>query len=356
MKIRLPDPWPFDEDLNALAKRADKLFIFASTAVRFISNKIVNNPQKQLKALLSSSPGLTKLSELDKLYLSILQPLIDEDSEDVFETFHTVVGSLLVLRADLSLHDLDQLLGYDSGQARSTLVPLQSFVIIPPSDSESASFYHPSFYDFLTSKGRCPEPKLRIDVKKLDQHVAIQCLKTMNTDLDFEGLSQNKPVPNLVDRITPHLHYSCVYWANHLSYSDRGSIEISLLLEEFLCTHLLRWFEVLSVKEQIPVAVTIIQSAKKWAVSTISTCKASSHGCSLDSHILVVLRKLSICYTTLIGLHYPFVTLCQQAQNTYTNLHYYFVLSRRRSGNSMGVACLIPSHLSKANLNDGRHV
>lgn len=67
--------WPSDNDLEALVELADGLFIFAATAVKFLSRKGAFSPKKQLARLLSTtSPALesSPYKHLDVLYSQVL--------------------------------------------------------------------------------------------------------------------------------------------------------------------------------------------------------------------------------------------------------------------------------------------
>ncbi|KZP15585.1 hypothetical protein FIBSPDRAFT_867154 [Athelia psychrophila] len=60
--IRLP--WPSNEDLQALEQKSDKLFIFASTLVDFITDGKGAPPDQKLKIVLNLHAGLDPLYDL----------------------------------------------------------------------------------------------------------------------------------------------------------------------------------------------------------------------------------------------------------------------------------------------------
>ena len=108
----LPLGWPSKEQIQALVEMAIPLFIFASTACRYIGDER-DNPKKRLEIFLQYQTT-NKVSRLDKTYLPILNHLFDDedelDKERQTSEFREVVGSIIVLESPLSIPSLAHLL------------------------------------------------------------------------------------------------------------------------------------------------------------------------------------------------------------------------------------------------------
>jgi hypothetical protein len=69
--------WPGDVKRGVLVEKSNGLFIWASTAVKFIADPDIENPTRQLQRLLNGStaagPGNSPWVDLDMLYLQVLQ-------------------------------------------------------------------------------------------------------------------------------------------------------------------------------------------------------------------------------------------------------------------------------------------
>lgn len=78
-KARGLKSWPSSDDLNALVVLANGLFIFAATAVKFLSHKGFFGPKEQLATLLCSKSLIYKSlhKHLDVLYLQVFSNMTD---------------------------------------------------------------------------------------------------------------------------------------------------------------------------------------------------------------------------------------------------------------------------------------
>ena len=87
-------PWPLSDELTSLVKKSLGLFIYASTAVKFIEDKDAI-PHKRLEMVLDND-GSWECTDLDKLYTQILSvcPNINH--------LCLVVGAVILLRTPLS--------------------------------------------------------------------------------------------------------------------------------------------------------------------------------------------------------------------------------------------------------------
>ena len=116
----LPLGWPSKEQIQALVQMAIPLFIFASTACRYIGDER-DNPKKRLEIFLQYQTT-NQVSRLDKTYLPILNHLFDDedelDKERQTSEIREVVGSIIVLESPLSIPSLAHLLNIPKGPDR----------------------------------------------------------------------------------------------------------------------------------------------------------------------------------------------------------------------------------------------
>ena len=102
-----PPPWePRLKDLDALVRVAGKLFIIASTAVRFILDTTELNPRSQMARLLDGfdEEQINQRPEqaLDNVYLQVLRSAVPPGSRNhIVNRFQTVVGTIVLLRDSL---------------------------------------------------------------------------------------------------------------------------------------------------------------------------------------------------------------------------------------------------------------
>jgi hypothetical protein len=108
--------WPVDVEqlkekvLNDLVKRAGELFIWASTACRFIRAEGEGgvNQADRLELILSSTSN-NSLQPIDNLYLTVLRNKFDENNPKVMHGLRSVMGGILAAKIPLSKMALDKL-------------------------------------------------------------------------------------------------------------------------------------------------------------------------------------------------------------------------------------------------------
>ncbi|KAG8963667.1 hypothetical protein FRC00_005473 [Tulasnella sp. 408] len=136
-------PWPSGPALRKLVDRAGILFIFASTAIKFVQSGKRKDPETRLELLLKEGPskGGSPYRDVDTLYAQVLQYALLANEEDAEyndiensqETFSIVLGAIVLIRDPLSSESLDSLLSLKHGSTRRVLLHLHSILIIPES-------------------------------------------------------------------------------------------------------------------------------------------------------------------------------------------------------------------------------
>jgi hypothetical protein len=153
--------WPASKQRMALIDGAHGLFIWASTAMRFINGQ---DPSRRLNTLLASAADdhvlLQPSTLLNRLYLTVLDVIPHEDLNDL-NLFHRVVGGIVTLLKPQTLSVLGALLDDGRGQHQTcgviqdVLSMLRSIIFLPDPQDDSLQpirFMHPSFVNFLHSK------------------------------------------------------------------------------------------------------------------------------------------------------------------------------------------------------------
>jgi hypothetical protein len=230
------------------------LFIFAATAVKFISNP-QHQSERRLSRLIESLASNSDLGLLDALYAVILQDAISDDDgnkdEEVQRRIYKLLAMIIFSQEGLSFTAMTMLGGFNDGELRVDLVALSSVV----SSIDHIHFYHSSFLDYLCSDRR------QHPVLPRDGHTALAngCLLVISVNLQGQnicqlddGLCLNDDIANLKARtdyfIPSGLRYACVYLMQHLSYVDVPfDPSVRHGLDSFCRGHVLHWVEALSL-------------------------------------------------------------------------------------------------------------
>ncbi|KIL56963.1 hypothetical protein M378DRAFT_423551 [Amanita muscaria Koide BX008] len=254
------------EEIGSLVGAAGRLFIIASTAVRYIFDKSASNPAAQMQKLLRAftrylTPD-TPFKDLDQFYTVILRNAVPENCHnvDTISRYQSVVGAIVFVQRPLPVSALAQLINIDVVEIREVLDNLQSVILLGSDDVPR--IYHKSFPDYLTDEARCKDPRLRIDTKICHIHIATRCFEIMDKGLKRNVLGLGDPArfmsnedglkedgirdERIQEKIPQQLRYACVYWVNHLEVNVEDEVLMNGL-EKFVDGHMLYWFEVLSL-------------------------------------------------------------------------------------------------------------
>jgi hypothetical protein len=183
VKHHLQANWTSERDMGQLVEQADGIFIYTTTAIRFLdgnqdSESAGSRPQSsppgdRLQALLASPGGSrSHLSKLDQLYLLIM----DQVPKD------TLPLTLLVLSARhfTNAHTipvLSSVLGIPEVDIRSSLRTLHPVVEETGDSSHSLRYIHTSFIDFLVAVERST-PEYCIKTRIICTRLYFACVGT----------------------------------------------------------------------------------------------------------------------------------------------------------------------------------
>ncbi|KAJ7440603.1 hypothetical protein FB451DRAFT_1191514 [Mycena latifolia] len=141
----VPSPWPEAEIVQQIVRNSSGYFIYASTVVKFIDDKLFHPPDcldiiLGIRHSISRSP----FNPLDQLYIQILS--------GVPEDLHPQLLRILVfVKEGVSLRQIGQLLELQPGELRLIFRGLYSVIHVPEYDWDDVSAHHASFLDFLNN-------------------------------------------------------------------------------------------------------------------------------------------------------------------------------------------------------------
>ncbi|KAG8920783.1 hypothetical protein FRC02_000699 [Tulasnella sp. 418] len=124
------ETWPPEGSLKVLARMAEGLFSFASTAMSYIRNR----PHENMDILLAGSGSqktLYPFRYLDFLYRQALLPYEPNSpegySEEVIQTLRNVLGAVAVMMEPLPIRSLESFLQLDEGTFELSIRPFPTF-------------------------------------------------------------------------------------------------------------------------------------------------------------------------------------------------------------------------------------
>jgi len=252
--------WYTQLDIEALVQQSCGLFIFASTALKYILDRANDEGRRDRLRKVTSAigHGMALTAPLDQIYELVLTAASRPDrvDDDELTDMRRVLACILTARASLSIRALADLIEVSPGNLRGTLERLPSLVYVPDNDIEPGiRTLHASFGDYMFDRAAS---HIRIIAAFGHDILASGCLRRMaQDDLCFNvSRSQSSFEPNTEDApdwIPLSLLYACLHWAHHLdAASDASALgeEVGQVFQE----KLLFWLEVLSVTKKLSVA------------------------------------------------------------------------------------------------------
>ncbi|CEL59035.1 Vegetative incompatibility protein HET-E-1 OS=Podospora anserina GN=HET-E1 PE=4 SV=1 [Rhizoctonia solani AG-1 IB] len=273
-----------DDQIAKLVADAGVLFIYAATAVRYISDSgFSRNPYGRLQNVLEASGTGPKLKNkaIDELYTVILRAALEDkaidetERGDILQILHTVVAAQepLTVRALSGLLQLD-----NEDRVRASIRPLWS-VLHVTGGNQLVTTLHASFPDYMLSHERATD--YYCDRKLYDGILARLCLDCIATttprfnlcglessfvlDRDVDGLDQK-----VQKAVSPHLLYACRYWINHLA-TTYGTADLVLQVQNYISKHLLLWLEVMNLSQNTQMAIDVMRRTDEWATANTAS-------------------------------------------------------------------------------------
>ncbi|KAJ7089464.1 WD40 repeat-like protein [Mycena epipterygia] len=259
---------PGEESIKALVELSGGLFIWASTAIKFLKSY---RPNERLNILLSqhSTRGFT----LDALYSVALRDSAPWHTDKEFaEEARAVLLCVVLGRVPMTDETIDMILAFEKGSSANVLVYLAC--VIEWTGGNKARTLHASFTDYLTDPTRSGGEPWSINPKVDNLPLSLGCLHILNSELQFNicrlenSHYLNVEVPDIFLRVTtnvsPQLAYSCCFWANHIQETPLDETVLQAV-EKFMHCKALYWLEVLSLLGQVPIATVALGFAGDYA-------------------------------------------------------------------------------------------
>ena len=275
--------WPTPSDVNTLCEKAAGLFIYASTAVKFVASTYYPPPKERLSLIISLPQSTVHEGKLgiDLLYTQILEqafPNADLDQEGLYSNFRSVVGMVLLVLNPLSIKAFSTLLGISG--IPTTLRPLHSVLLFSDElNPEPIRVFHKSFPDFLMDSTRCKDKRFFINPFVHHQEILFLCLNLMEKKLKrnickLDNYTLLSEVGDIFVRreefIGSALEYACRFWVKHLMgvpTSGHDVEEVCKKIDEFFTMRLLFWIEVLIIMGNLDAGVYAINDIQQWYIS-----------------------------------------------------------------------------------------
>ncbi|KAB5587972.1 Vegetative incompatibility protein HET-E-1 [Ceratobasidium theobromae] len=266
---------PTPSQIERLAERSGKLFIYAATLVCYVQpNGRPVDPHKRLNSVLSITTTPTgQYAKIDLLYATVLEEALEEKGleKGEVEVLRLVLHTAVCVQEPVNIETLAALIRQSElEQVEVALQPLLS-VLHFSHTTRVVSTLHASFPDFMFNPGWLG--KYFCNVGDHGQLLARQCFEAMKNQLRFNicnlesSFLADKDVLNLKkrvdDAISPSLSYSCRYWGDHLR-SAAMSNELCQALFDFLSVRLLFWMEVMNLKHEMGVGAGVLLKARSW--------------------------------------------------------------------------------------------
>jgi hypothetical protein len=265
----VPKPWPSDNDLSRMVELSSGLFVWASTALKFIKY-MHDKPTKRLKLILDAdhdSNAQASFAGLDQLYSQVLKG-VNQENRSLLER---VITTIVLLFDPLPVDGLETLIQLSTGDVLLVLQQLHSIIFVP-NDKESDTpvrIFHSSLRDFYLDENRSNEHF--IDAPKWHGVITRACLRILSEEL--KGCLRDRHDPELYGgrgKLTVDgkgdckaLRYACLYWTSHLSRAQPSEL-IENELKTFISKFLVDWLEVLSFIARFNKAVPSIQQVTEW--------------------------------------------------------------------------------------------
>jgi len=280
----LEDGWPPSTEVDVVVGNANRLFIYAATAIRYVKEDS-GNPRMRLSEMASTSQVGKETSDrsslttelIDGLYKTILERALDRLNQVENKLVRMILKLIVCAQTPLTLDGIANLVKasgdfvheIQTSCVRTALKLLHSVISIPMDGDGMATTFHASFPDFLFDSRRCGSINY-IPFRQSHQDIARMCLLFMDKFLTVDNITGSdrwETVDAIIQQekiekwIPSALAYACMFWGSHIDANDEIE-SLSTELDGFFTHQVLRWLEVLSLLRRLDVGVEVLERMK----------------------------------------------------------------------------------------------
>jgi hypothetical protein len=254
-----------DVDIRTLVQHADGLFIYARTAVEFISDHD-GTPEHRLGTLTRAGLRTTSRTydRLDNLYSYILSKALRitlTSRHIVDQELRNLLVALVLVQEEVSCEVLAVLADLGVHKCAEFLRRISAVLNYQHGTPEPVRLIHSSFLDFVSDSTRWSDSMdYGVNIVLDHLHLTERCFELLIAGLhhnmcEIEDPSLfNHEVSNLRSRLDRYvsetLRYSCKNWILHLIQHLRAAgleSRVPRGLDRFCSEHVFHWIEVLSL-------------------------------------------------------------------------------------------------------------
>jgi ABC-type dipeptide/oligopeptide/nickel transport system ATPase component len=276
-------------ELTELERRADGLFIYAATAVKYLiphPSITVGEQTEMLKNLLSQSYEPVSVSDatslIDELYRQILCDTFSPFKGEVLNRRLRILYTFLCTAERTSTPTVAALVADSNNKVAKAVLDGLHAVLYAQDDQ--IFWYHASFPDFIFDPARsnfrigkkdfafsCNEPAHHNLLGESCFHIMKSGLRFNMGDIPSSFLFDSDNVVALAEQVNKNisavLRYSSQHWTHHLPSPQSINIDNLLpLLSEFLQIRVLFWIEAMNLLKLRNQCTPMLQSARQWVL------------------------------------------------------------------------------------------
>ncbi|KIO04624.1 hypothetical protein M404DRAFT_544679 [Pisolithus tinctorius Marx 270] len=269
-----------DNEIQVMVHKSDGLFEWARLACDFVKPNRPGRTVRERFHEVAFPPSGGGGTLLDVMYRTILEDAIPNDKATLAR-FHSVMQQIMSAFEPLRMDALNKMRAhFPYEEDRFDMVVILEFMSpLLGGIADRTSLVRPlhtSFYDFLTD----PERSGIYFVGASDMHsLTFASLQILCEGLQFNicGLessylsnSEVLDLPEKIDKnISPHLSYSCRFWAQHLHKTTFDSALVTWVKALVQSEKVLFWLEVLSLLDALGGATDALASTAVWLLDQI---------------------------------------------------------------------------------------
>jgi hypothetical protein len=279
LRKRIPNnpTFPDNNSIHTLVERAGTLFIYARTAVEYISNPI-GRPDRRLASLIQAKPELSsqQYSSLDKLYSQILRTAHDSFhcGDLINDSLRIVLVALVLAREEISLNELVTVTGVDQDLCGEILRMMSAILNHQHGVTEPVRLMHTSFSDFISNRLRCSElPGYTVSPSRDHMWFTDRCIEALIERLSISKILNGDLEAQMQAQVREFWLYSCRFWAEHwLEHLRESGVQNTVPqgLKQFCTLYLPRWIHVVSLinrRDSFDALVSAVQAFSALQVS-----------------------------------------------------------------------------------------